>query len=268
MNRLRLYGQVCVMGMQNALIYRWAFLLRSLVSLVPLLGTYFLWKAIFQNTAEVAGYTFASVMTYYLALMVLDAVASPTDDEFQIARDIKDGQLSQMLLKPVNYFLFRLSLFASSRVIFAAIVLLPLTIVLWWVWSKLEIAGSGGNPWLIAGAVLGSAALQFLIAYACAMMAFWFLEISGIIFLLYAGEFLAGGHMFPLDLLPKPLYEVAMMTPFPYEYYFPVAVACGRLQGAAVWQGFIWQWAWVAVLWLISQGLWRAGLKHYTSVGG
>ena len=35
-----------------------------------------------------------------------------------------------------------------------------------------------------------------------ALLAFWVLEVSTFIFILFAFEYIAGGHLFPLDILP------------------------------------------------------------------
>ena len=46
---LRLQAQIFNLGVQSNLIYRWNFLLRVLVSFVPLLGSVFLWNAVFAG---------------------------------------------------------------------------------------------------------------------------------------------------------------------------------------------------------------------------
>jgi ABC-2 type transport system permease protein len=65
-----------------------------------------------------------------------------------------------------------------------------------------------------------TALLQFFISYTMAMLAFWMLEISTFIFILFAFEYLASGHLFPLDLLPPALRHVLFFTPFPYQMLF------------------------------------------------
>ena len=42
-----------------------------------------------------------------------------------------------------------------------------------------------------------SALIQFFITYSLAMMAFWILEISTIVFIVYSFEYFLGGQMFP-----------------------------------------------------------------------
>ena len=42
--------------------------------------------------------------------------------------DIKDGNISQFLLKPINFIGYRLSLFFSGRIIYAGVALVPVGI--------------------------------------------------------------------------------------------------------------------------------------------
>lgn len=265
---LGLYRQVFVLGVQNTVVYRWNFLLRSIVSVLPLVVTYFLWGAAFQGRETVGGYTYPLMMAYYFALVVLDSFTAPTEDDFQIASDIRDGRISQVVLKPLNYFLYRFVLFASSRLVYVAVALVPLGVFIWFFrhfFAGIPFAQTVGPAAL---AFLGSALLQFSFSYMVGLVAFWLLDVGSIVFMLYSLEFLMGGHVFPLDLLPEPWHHLALATPFAYEYFFPVAVLLGRVTGAALWWGFLWQAAWAAALIGLSAGMWKLGLKKYTAVGG
>jgi ABC-2 type transport system permease protein len=118
-------------------------------------------------------------------------------------------------------------------------------------------------------AALGlTALLQFLISYAMAMLAFWLLEISTFIFILYAFEYLASGHLFPLDLLPTGLKHLLYFTPFPYQLYFPIEIYLGRVAGAALWQGLAMQLMWVGAAYAFARFMWRRGIRKYAAFGG
>ena len=43
------YISVFNIGLQNTFLYRWNYFLRALFGLIPLAGTVFLWRAIFQE---------------------------------------------------------------------------------------------------------------------------------------------------------------------------------------------------------------------------
>jgi hypothetical protein len=47
-----------------------------------------------------------------------------------------------------------------------------------------------------------AAFIQFFITYSLAMMAFWILEITTIVFIVYSFEYFLGGRMFPIHIMP------------------------------------------------------------------
>jgi ABC-2 type transport system permease protein len=113
-----------------------------------------------------------------------------------------------------------------------------------------------------------AAGLQFLIAYSLAMIAFWVLEVSTIIFILYSFEYFLSGQVFPLDIMPAWLQPVLQWSPFTYELFFPVQIFMERVQGAALAQGLAIQAGWLFVSWLCARVLWSRGVRKYQAVGG
>src|SRR3954471_19652262 len=98
------YFHVFNVGIQNTLVYRVNFLFRSLFGLIPLMATISLWRAIYAGKqSDVAGYTLAQMISYYLIVTIVDALTAVNEDDWQIAADIKDGNISQFLLKPIDY---------------------------------------------------------------------------------------------------------------------------------------------------------------------
>jgi ABC-2 type transport system permease protein len=263
------YWYVVNIGLQNTFVYRWNFLLRILFGMIPLMGTFFLWGAVFHGSSQqMAGYGFREMISYFLVLVLLDSLASPTEDDFQIAGEIRDGLINQFLLKPIDYLGYRFSLFWSYRFIYTTTTIVPVLLVFVFMRDYLVVSGSV-ESWILASiAVLGSATLQFLMAYCTALLAFWILDVAAPIFIFYSFEYLAGGHVFPLDLLPKKIYQIAMWTPFPYEYWFPLGVFLGRLSPNEVAMGFARQFFWIAMFFVIGRWIWNRGIRHYTAVGG
>jgi ABC-2 type transport system permease protein len=263
------YFRVMAIGFQNTLVYRWNFLLRAVFSLIPLMGTFFFWGAATKaGGGQIAGYSFNAMISYFLGLMLLDLLASPTEDDFQIAAEIRDGLINQFLMKPMDYLAYRFSLFWSYRLIYTATTILPVVAVVWYLRAYFTMPESGVTVFLSLLAVLLSAVLQFLIAFTSALLAFWVLEVSAPIFIIYSFEFLAGGHVFPLDLFPAWAYRLMMLTPFPYEYWFPLGVFLGRFSPEEVARGFAMQAIWCLLAWLLARGVWSRGIRKYTAVGG
>jgi ABC-2 type transport system permease protein len=265
------YFQVIQLGIQNTLVYRINFLFRAAFGLIPLAGTLFIWRAIYGGKAEgsvVNGYTLAQMISYYLIVTVVDAVTAVAEDDWHIAADIKDGAVSQFLLKPIDYLAYRLCLYASGRAIYTTVALIP--VLLFAVYLREYVVFP---PDLVAGAafalsLLLAGILQFFIAYTVALLAFWVLDVSTFIFIQFAFEYIASGHLFPLDILPPALYKLILLTPYPYLLYFPVGVYLGRIRGAELERGLLVQLAWVVIAFLGARLLWARGLHKYTAVGG
>jgi ABC-2 type transport system permease protein len=264
------YAYVIGIGIQNTLVYRVNFLFRASFGLIPLMATIFLWRAVFEGKdgGDVAAYSLAEMISYYLVVTIVDALTAVTDDDWQIAADIRDGQISQFLLKPIDYLRYRLCLFLSGRLIYTSIAFVPVTLFILLQAEYFVLPADAATLSLFLVSVTLTALLQFLISYTMALLAFWILEISTFIFILFALEYLAGGHLFPLDLLPPAFERVLAFTPFPYQMYFPVSVYLGKTAGPELWQGLIIQMFWVAAAWLLARWVWHRGIRRYSAVGG
>ena len=57
---------------------------------------------------------------YYLLVAVVDVLTAVNEDDWQIAADIREGNISQFLLKPMDYLWYRLCLFFSGRLAYMA----------------------------------------------------------------------------------------------------------------------------------------------------
>src|SRR5580658_4622107 len=101
---MRKYWHVIKIGFANTLVYRVNFFIRAAFGLVTLLATILLWRAVYRGqSGPVAGYTLPGMISYYLLVTIVDTLTAVNEDDWQIAADIKDGNISQFLLKPIDY---------------------------------------------------------------------------------------------------------------------------------------------------------------------
>jgi ABC-2 type transport system permease protein len=235
------------------------------------MATIYLWRAIYASnpgSSEVAGYTLAGMTSYYLLRTVVDALTAVTDDDWQIAADIREGNISQFLLKPMDYLGYRLCLFGANRLVYSAVAIVPVGLLVFLQRQYFVLPADTATLGLFLCSLALTALLQFLLSYTLALLAFWVLEVSTIIFIVYAFEYIAGGHLFPLDILPPAVAKALSYTPFPYELYFPVSIYLGRATGAELWRGLAIQFFWVVAAYGLARFVWRRGLKHYSAFGG
>lgn len=265
---LRALPTVFSIGLQRQLAYRWNYLLRALFSAMPLLVSWVFWEAVFQHRSTVGPYTLPGLLTYYAVLLLVEAVSSPADDDFQISREIREGMLNPILLRPLPYGVYRFFLFLAGRCAYFTAALVPVVLCFFLLSRVVPLEWENLDPWRGLPALLGSALLQFSLTLCLSLTSFWLLDISALVFLVYSLEFLAGGHVFPLDLLPAPVFAVVRFLPFAYEYWFPTAALCGTLPHDAWLGGLALQFGWAMTFLLLAYFIWRAGLRKYTAAGG
>jgi ABC-2 type transport system permease protein len=127
------YFYVLQMGIQNTLVYRFNFLCRAVFNLVPLIAMIALWQTIYAGRGEeVSSYTITQMICYYLLVIIIDALTSVTEDDWQVAADIKECHISQFLVRPIDYLGYRLCLFLSGRLVFTLAAAGPVLAVLVW----------------------------------------------------------------------------------------------------------------------------------------
>jgi ABC-2 type transport system permease protein len=268
---MKKYWHVINIGLQNNLAYRFNYLTRTLFSFIPLFAMVSLWRTIYTHNpgaGDKSGFTEAGMIFYYLLVAVVDVLTAVNEDDWQIAADIREGNISQFLLKPVDYLWYRLCLFFSGRIAFVAMASVPLAVFIFCFRQYVLPPASLAATFAFPISLVLTALLQFFISYAMAMLAFWLLEISTFIFILFAFEYLASGHLFPLDVLPPLLKQILFLTPFPYQLYFPISIYLGRVAGAELWQGLAIQFIWVLAAYVFARFMWRRGVKKYSAFGG
>ena len=266
---LNKYRHAFLVGLQSNIVYRWNFAVRGFFSLFHLAVVFILWGAAYAGTKDIGGFSLNETLTYFVTLLVLQFFVSAFNEDYQISEEIRNGLINQFLLKPINYFGYRFSIFVAARLVSGALVFVPLLVALPLIKDTLTFPDDG---WWRLGlglpALAMSALIQFTIAYCFGMLSFWFLEIQGFVILSMAVEAVLGGQIFPLDLIHPDWFAASMLLPYTYQMYFPAAIFTGRFG----YEETLWclgvQACWVGILLVIAQGLWRRGLRRHTAVGG
>jgi len=266
---LNKYRHAFLVGLQSNLVYRWNFAVRGFFSLFHLAVVFILWGAAFAGSEQIGGFDLRQTLTYFITLLVLQFFISAFNEDYQISEEIRNGLINQFLLKPINYFLYRFSIFVAARLVSGALVIIPLLVAMPILYEYLTFPTEWWRFALAVPALILSALIQFSIAYCFGMLTFWFLEIQGFVILSMAIESVLGGQIFPLDLLPEGIFRISQYLPFYYQMYFPGAIITGRINDpAAIMQGLVIELVWVILLLALGQFLWVRGLRRHTAVGG
>ena len=263
------YSSVIRFSIQNTVVYRINFLVQAVFNLIPLFTGIAVWRTIYAGgKTSIAGYTALQMLSYYLVAAIVDALTSTTEDDWQIASEIKDGRISQFLVKPFDYRLYRLCMFASGRLVFSLAALIPVGAFVAFNSDALVGWPDGLSLGLFGLSILCSALNQFLLTFLTATLAFWVLEISSFSFILLAFQRLAGGLMFPLDILPVGLHKALILTPFACQVYVPIEIFLGRTTPSGLLGYCALELFWVLALWILVRLVWKRGMRAYGAFGG
>jgi ABC-2 type transport system permease protein len=262
------YRHVFNVGLQSNIVYRWNFAMRAAFSLVHITFVFVLWRAAYLGQETIGGFSLDQTLTYFISLLVLQFFIGAFNEDYQISEEIRNGLINQFLLKPINYFVYRFTIFVSARLVSGLLALLPIVLALPLIGEHLTFPDESWRLLVGIPAVLMSALIQFSIAYIFGMLTFWFLEIQSFVILSMAIESVLGGQIFPLDLLPAGLFRISQFLPYYYQMYYPAAIFTGRIDQATAMEGLAVQAFWVVALLALGQFLWRRGLRRHTAVGG
>jgi ABC-2 type transport system permease protein len=74
------------------------------------------------------------------------------------------------------------------------------------------------------------------------------------------------GSFFPLDLLPKPIYQMLLFSPFPYLFYLPAKIFLG-VSGKQLIPYYFISLSWVLIFWRLTSLMWAKGNKSFSFWG-
>ncbi len=248
------------------MVYRMNFIFWRVRVIVRFLITFFLWSSIFSQDIDLLGYNRRTMLTYLLLVYLLGnfVYATRTQD---IGDEIHEGNLTNYLLKPLNYFLFILARDTSDKLLNLSFTLVELIMLFtllnppfFWQTDMMFVSIS-------FLAFCGSVIIYFLLSSLLGLLGFWTSEVwaTRFIFIIIL-DFLAG-NFFPTDILPKLIANVLMYTPFPYMFYFPARIYLGEVTEGFIAQGFFVMGVWVFFLIFAVHVVWYQGLKVYGAQG-
>lgn len=262
---MRKYLAIFKLGWQNSFEYRADFFGHMMLGLISLLVMYFVWSSIFQGKTNFGNYTFSSMMTYLVLVRFLHFVKRG-DVGRLIANEIKEGNLSAYLLKPMGYLRWWWAIFWADRV-FELILRILMLFVFIEVFPKIFEFPGFSRFFLVLLFLILSLFLNFIFNVLIASFAFFVTDVR--LFrssLLMTFEFFAGA-VIPLDLMPGLLGKVGFLLPFKFWIYFPIKIYQNQISTSQLWQGIILYLVWMIILFCVLRFLWKKGIKNYEAIG-
>ena len=214
----------------------------------------------------IAGYDAAAGITYaFLAQALIAPISIGGWNEF--SQRIRTGDVAVDLARPIDP---QLAYLASDlgRAVYTFI-------------------PRGAPPLLVGVAVFGLAmpattlpyllgvvalVLAIMVSFACRwlvnLVAFWLLDLRGVLTLYVLGSGLLSGHLLPVHWFPGWLAAIANATPFPSMVQTPIDVVTGRVEGTAALALMGIQLGWLVVSLLAGRLIFAGGTRKLVVQGG
>lgn len=263
---MRKYFQIFKISWQQNLTYRLNFILWRIRTILQLLLVYFIWWTVFQTQTNLFGYTASSILTYILVAALIRVIVLSTRVT-DLINQINDGSIVNFIIKPLGFIRYYLSVDFADKIfnILFFIIEISLLIILF-------------NPPIIAQtniftlvlfllAITAGLLIYFCINFIISLSSFWTENSWGPLFLMTIILEGFGGGLFPIDILPKNIFNILMLTPFPYLIYFPAKLYLGYMPMKEILFGFMMVTVWGIVLIMIMQKMIKAGFRQFSAEG-
>ncbi len=251
-------------GFQDATVYRTEFFIEVLSSaFVPAAVQWILWYALFHlgGMTNIAGMTYADMIQYTLVSLLFSQIRGG-DHDFEIQEMIRNGQLSQYLLKPLSIVEFVYIRGVAPKLFLAGLCLLiGIGVGIFFGLSPIRM--------LIAMilALIGNI-IHYQIGVVLATTAFYWEEAYSILMVKNMIVGILSGEVIPLNLFPQNMQWIWKSTPF-YLYVFgPVQIATGKWSYSEIASNFFISIIWLLFCWFLIRIFWGLGMKKYLSIGG
>ncbi len=249
--------------------YRVNFIIWRVRNVLQILLVFFLWSTVFTNPqTELFGYNRDKILTYVFGIFILRALVL-SSRAVDIAGEISRGDLTNYLLKPINYIKYWFTRDISSKALNMSFATVEIVILYFFLRPTFFIQTGPLQIFLFLASVIFAIIMFFGLLVIVNFVSFWFPEggwASQFLIIVIFTEFLSGA-VFPIDILPKAIQSVLYALPFPYLMFFPLQVYLGKLSMGTILQGLFISGIWTVVMIIAMNQIWARGIKRYSAVG-
>ncbi|MFA5871707.1 MAG: ABC-2 family transporter protein [Parcubacteria group bacterium] len=264
---MKKYWSIIRNEIQRQFTYRIAIAAYAFGNIAELVALAIIWTVVYQSIEVVKGYNASEMISYVVFAWFFSFLTTTYAFEANVARDIHMGTLSNILVKPMGYLKYMMTV-ATGRIFVALlVVLIQVIIVFYFFWDKLIFSIDFPTALLLAAMLVVSYLINLLLSILIGFIGFWTAEIAGIYLALKIIKNFLSGFYFPINLLPATLVKISLFFPFAYTAFIPIQLYLGKISFAEGLRGLAVEIVWLVILYGIIKIVWRFGLKKYESVG-
>lgn len=259
---MRSYLQIITTTIREYAAYRFNFVLWRFRMLLNTALIFFLWFSIYEGRSLFGSVNKAEMLSYILFSSFISAFVMGTRTP-EIASDINNGSIINMLLRPISFFGFYFAKDLGDKLVNVFFSFIEIVFLAYAFQAPLL------NPnlsllfiYFLACGVIISFYINMLLSF----IGFWTTEVWAPRFLFTMLVFFVSGTYFPLNLLPTTIYQLLLLTPFPYLYFMPTHLLIHK-PGNYLLMQIIGALVWAIALHVIAHAVWKVGNKNFSFWG-
>ena len=263
---IKKYCEVAKINFKSCIIWRFDILANLLLTVTKIMFAYILWKAVFGENDVIGGFTFYSMLTYYVTGAFLSGADMSKKISTEICTRVISGTFSKYIIIPVNIQIYFMAQ-NFGRLIFY-LLLNMISLFTWIFILQISFSFTNNMYYLGTAAVMALLGLIFMTEFQffIGILSFKFLEISMFRIIVDNIMVFITGAAIPLSLLPEAVTAVMRIFPFYYIIYLPSMLAIGR-NGNEALSGLIIIFTWVLVFFIINNLLYKRLRVLFEGVG-
>jgi len=263
---LRKYIEIAKTYMKAQLVWRTDVVLNMVFTVTKILFAYLLWGAIFGNKTEVAGFTFYSMLSYYIISAFLSQLDMSSLISNEISTRIRNGTFSKYMIIPVSIEKYFITM--EAGVVAFYLVFDFIAAVVWIFIFQINFIFTTNVVTIACAFLMIVLGLLFMaqLNYFLGLLTLKYQEIGT--FLMIKNNIVAfvTGSIVPLVLLPGVFVTAMKLFPFYYVTYLPSMLLIGRYQNER-FVGLIVIFLWCVIFQVLIQVTWGKYRRKYDGVG-
>ncbi len=265
-HRLSVYFEFARIAFLKILAYRLRYYTGIVTYFVNVSVYYFIWKAIFSSSVNVAGYGLSDMITYVGVGWIIRSFYFNNIDR-DMAAEVLEGKIALSLIKPVDTQLMYLSQTIGEACFRGILFTLPISVAVLLIYP-IRPPVSVISALLFFLSCVFALVIFALINFIVGTLALHIYSIMGVIRAKYfIVEFLSG-LLIPLSFFPRWVRRPLAFLPFPHISFTPLQIYLGKEAGIGAWWALGTQVAWILILFVGGRALWKFSATRLSIQGG
>lgn len=266
---MKIFWGIFKIQFKSLLQYKWTFFMSVLAQPIIIYVNYMIFSTIYNYSgdSELQGYGLTQMVWFYTANLIVNSFIwnSVVSD---LSYDIRSGELSNILLKPITYFKYSMATALSSRVIAIFMDFLPGIIIYSIILPPSFLSISSFVRFLIL--MIPTFLLNYMVNFLVGLCAMFIVNSSSLNAISNVLIAFAGGSLIPMEFYPNWLSKFLDYLPYKYIFYYPIQIFLNKSVGEAwhYWFSIVCvQLLWIIVFLILYHFLWKISIRKYCAVG-